>query len=324
MEIKQTTHIITSPMTEAQNEYWQHIRERIEAIKHMTPKEREESKDNYLLILLNARESALSPRLINPNATESGGKIEKVAEKVLEIHSARPDVTQMIFLDFGGKPNEWGYSVNDDIQNRLIEGGIAQERIANFSRMSDDARQKATERLNSSEYLIGLGSNWNMGACINARQLLAAIHHVDPPWVGSSLETRNSGHQQGNMNDPTKSEVEVYYYLTEGSLDALIWQALTGNSNFIDAEGMETVDTSFGFNAGETGNVSNLKLLDAIAARKTREGIVAEFREAQVGVRADGERTPDFSASQAADLDRSTAKISASPEENSDVYEITY
>jgi hypothetical protein len=87
---------------------------------------------------------------------------------------------------------------------------------------------------------------------------------------------------------------------------------------------METVDTSFGFNAGETGNVSNLKLLDAIAARKTREGIVAEFREAQVGVRADGERTPDFSASQAADLDRSTAKISASPEENSDVYEITY
>jgi hypothetical protein len=45
-----------------------------------------------------------------------------VAEKVLEIHRARPGVSQMIFLDYGVNQNDWGYSVYDDIQNRLIEG----------------------------------------------------------------------------------------------------------------------------------------------------------------------------------------------------------
>ena len=60
------------------------------------------------MISTDARKSALSPRLVNYRATDSGGKIEKVAEKVLEIHRARPDVAQMIFLDYGVNQNDWG------------------------------------------------------------------------------------------------------------------------------------------------------------------------------------------------------------------------
>src|SRR5262245_38851111 len=113
---KKIEHVITSPMTDDQVEYLQHIRERVERLKRMTPRERKESGENYLLISTDARKSALSPRLVNPLATESGGKIEKVVEEVLRTHRARPDVTQMIFLDFGVNPNRWGYSVYDDIQ----------------------------------------------------------------------------------------------------------------------------------------------------------------------------------------------------------------
>src|SRR5262249_34943188 len=97
---KKIENVITSPMTDQQLEYLQDIRQRVEALKRMSPRERRESGENYLLISTNARKSSLSPRLVNPGVTASGGKIEKVAEKVLEIHRARPEVAQMIFLDY--------------------------------------------------------------------------------------------------------------------------------------------------------------------------------------------------------------------------------
>ena len=236
---KKIENIITSPMTEEQLAYLQTIRQRVEALKHMSPRERKESRENFLLISTDARKSALSPRLVNYRATDSGGKIEKVAEKVMEIHRARPGVSQMIFLDYGVNQNDWGYSVYDDIQNRLIEGGISIEKIANFGRMSDGARQKAAEKLNTGEYLIGIGSSGKMGTGINAQKRLAAMHHVDAPWLPAFVEQRNGrGHRQGNMNDPTKSAeeqtVEAYYYTTEGSFDVVMWQALTRKSKFIE------------------------------------------------------------------------------------------
>ncbi|HJY06757.1 MAG TPA: SNF2-related protein, partial [Bryobacteraceae bacterium] len=193
---KKIENVITSPMTEEQLAYLQTIRQRVEALKHMSPRERKESRENFLLISTDARKSALSPRLVNYRATESGGKIEKVAEKVLEIHRARPAVAQMIFLDYGVNQNDWGYSVYDDIQNRLIEGGIPIEKIANFGRMSDGARQKAAEKLNTGEYLIAIGSSGKMGTGINAQKRLAALHHVDAPWLPAFVEQRNGrGHR---------------------------------------------------------------------------------------------------------------------------------
>src|SRR5262245_4671828 len=235
---KKVEDVITSPMTEDQLEYLQTIRQRVEILKKMSPKERKESGENFLLISTDARKSALSPRLVSSRAEMSGGKIEKCVEKVLDIHDSRPNVAQMIFLDFGVNPNDWNYSVYNDIQNRLIEGGIPKERIANFGRMSDGARQKAADKLNSGEYLIGIGSSGKMGTGINAQERLAAMHHVDAPWLPAFVEQRNGrGHRQGNRNDPTKADkdqvVEAYYYTTEGSFDVVMWQALTRKSNFI-------------------------------------------------------------------------------------------
>jgi N12 class adenine-specific DNA methylase len=230
--------VITSPMTDGQLEYLKEIRDRVEELKRMSPMERRASGENFLLISTDARKSSLSPRLIDPDATESGSKIEKVAEKALEIHRARPGVTQMIFIDYGVNPNKWGYSVYDDIQDRLVAGGIPKERIANFGRMGDAARQKAAEKLNAGEYLVGIGSSGKMGTGINAQQRLAAMHHVDAPWLPALVEQRNGrGHRQGNMNDPAKpageQTVEAYYYTTEGSFDVVMWQALSRKGSFI-------------------------------------------------------------------------------------------
>lgn len=235
---KKIENVITSPMTDEQLEYLQGIRRRVEALKRMSPRDRKESRENYLLISTDARKSALSPRLVDPDAAVSGGKIDQVAEKVLEIHRARPEVAQMIFLDYGVNANAWGYSVYDDIQNRLIAGGIPKERIANFGRMSDGARQKAAEKLNAGQYLIGIGSSGKMGTGINAQARLAAMHHVDAPWLPALVEQRNGrGHRQGNLNDPAKpaneQTVEAYYYTTEGSFDVVMWQALARKGNFI-------------------------------------------------------------------------------------------
>lgn len=234
---KKIEQVITSPMTDSQQAYLQDIRSRVERLKKMSPRERKESGENFLLISTDARKSALSPAMVRPGS-DSGGKIERLAETVLRIHKDRPDVAQMIFLDFGVNPNHWGYSVYDDIQNRLVLGGIPKERIANFARLSDVARQKAADKLNSGEYLIGIGSSGKMGTGINAQKRLAAMHHMDAPWLPAYLEQRNGrGHRQGNLNDPTKPAdeqiVEAYYYTTEGSFDVVMWQALSRKSEFI-------------------------------------------------------------------------------------------
>lgn len=233
-------HVITSPMTESQVAYLQEIRDRIETLKKMSPKQRKESGDNFLVVSTDARKSAMTTKLVTPSWGDEDGKIKALADKVLELHKARPDVTQMIFSDMGVSETRWGYSVYNEIENRLIAGGIPKEKIANFARITDTQRQQVAQKLNDGEYLIGIGSSGKMGTGINAQRRLAALHHLDAPWVPAFLEQRNGrAHRQGNLNDPSKPEnqqnIDVYYYTTEGSFDVVMWQALDRKSRFIKA-----------------------------------------------------------------------------------------
>jgi SNF2 family DNA or RNA helicase len=57
-----------------------------------------------------------------------------------------------------------------------------------------------------------------------------ALHHLDAPWKPAEVEQRDGRIlRQGNEND----EVTVYRYVTEGSFDAYIWQALETKARFI-------------------------------------------------------------------------------------------
>ncbi len=57
-----------------------------------------------------------------------------------------------------------------------------------------------------------------------------ALHHLDAPWKPAEVEQRDGRIlRQGNEN----KEEAIYRYVTEGSFDAYMWQALETKARFI-------------------------------------------------------------------------------------------
>jgi hypothetical protein len=75
-----------------------------------------------------------------------------------------------------------------------------------------------------------MGSTAKMGTGTNVQKRLVALHHLDAPWKPAEVEQREGRIlRQGNEN----SEVAIYRYVTEGSFDAYMWQALETKAKFI-------------------------------------------------------------------------------------------
>ena len=75
-----------------------------------------------------------------------------------------------------------------------------------------------------------LGSTQKMGTGTNVQKRLVALHHLDAPWKPAEVEQREGRIlRQGNENE----EVAIYRYVTEGSFDAYMWQALETKARFI-------------------------------------------------------------------------------------------
>ena len=75
-----------------------------------------------------------------------------------------------------------------------------------------------------------IGSTQKMGTGTNVQKRLVALHHLDAPWKPAEVEQRDGRIlRQGNENE----EVAVYRYVTEGSFDAYMWQALETKARFI-------------------------------------------------------------------------------------------
>src|SRR5437588_2321095 len=69
-----------------------------------------------------------------------------------------------------------------------------------------------------------------MGTGTNVQKRLAALHHLDAPWKPAEVEQRDGRIlRQGNEN----AEVAVYRYVTTGSFDSYMWQALETKAKFI-------------------------------------------------------------------------------------------
>jgi hypothetical protein len=75
-----------------------------------------------------------------------------------------------------------------------------------------------------------IGSTQKMGTGTNVQKRLVALHHLDAPWKPAEVEQRDGRIlRQGNLN----KEVAIYRYVTEGSFDAYMWQALETKARFI-------------------------------------------------------------------------------------------
>ena len=139
--------------------------------------------------------------------------------------------TQMIFADMGVNPTPWGYSPYEEIITKLVAHGIPREQIAAMGDAESDAKKQALfEKVRQGSLRVLIGSTQKMGTGTNVQKRLVALHHLDAPWKPAEVEQRDGRIlRQGNEN----KDVAIYRYVTEGSFDAYMWQALETKARFI-------------------------------------------------------------------------------------------
>ncbi len=75
-----------------------------------------------------------------------------------------------------------------------------------------------------------IGSTQKMGTGTNVQKRLVALHHLDAPWKPAEVEQRDGRIlRQKNEN----KQVAIYRYVTTGSFDSYMWQALETKARFI-------------------------------------------------------------------------------------------
>jgi len=223
--------VIACPMSQEQRAIQAELVERYERLRSQKVDPR---IDNALAITTDGRKLALDARLLREDAPDSPeSKINALVTNVADIwrKTAARRGTQLVFCDMGVHPTAWGYSVYEEVIAKLAGQGLPREQIASVGAADTDAKKQALfERVRSGQVRVLLGSTQKMGMGTNVQKRLVALHHLDAPWKPAEVEQREGRIlRQGNDNQ----EVAIYRYVTEGSFDAFMWQALETKAHFI-------------------------------------------------------------------------------------------
>jgi N12 class adenine-specific DNA methylase len=223
--------VVPCPMSEEQHTIQRTLVARYERLRSSKVDPRE---DNALAITTDGRKLALDARLVSPAAAESfEGKVNALVERVVRTYRASEETkgTQLVFCDLGVNETPWGYSVYRELVSKLASSGIPRGEIAEVGDADNDAKkQKLFERVRQGTVRVLIGSTQKMGTGANVQRMLVALHHLDAPWKPAEVEQREGRVlRQGNENEV----VSIYRYVTEGSFDAFMWQALETKARFI-------------------------------------------------------------------------------------------
>src|SRR5262249_8001661 len=115
--------------------------------------------------------------------------------------------------------------------SKLVARGLPREQIAAIGDADTDAKTQALfEKVRNGTVRVLIGSTQKMGTGTNVQRRLIALHHLDTPWKPAEVDQRERRIlRQGNDNE----EVSIFRYVTEGSFDAYMWQALETKARFI-------------------------------------------------------------------------------------------
>lgn len=223
--------VVACPMSDEQHALQQELVERYERLRSQKVDPR---VDNALNITTDGRKLATDARMLSATASDfPRSKVNCLVDNVVATwNRTTPTLgTQMIFADMGVNPTHWGYSPYDEIVRKLTERGIPREQIAAIGDAESDAKKQALfEKVRTGSVRVLIGSTQKMGTGTNVQKRLAALHHLDAPWKPAEVEQRDGRIlRQGNEN----KEVAIYRYVTEGSFDAYMWQALETKARFI-------------------------------------------------------------------------------------------
>src|SRR5437773_2622390 len=223
--------VTACPMSDAQCAIQEALVARYEAI---CSGKVESWEDNALAITTDGRKLALDARLLSPTATDfPDSKINALVANVTANWqcTAATRCTQLVIADLGIHPTPWGYAVYQEVIDKLVQHGIPRQDIATIGDADTDAKKHVLfEKVRHGAVRILLGSTQKMGTGTNVQQRLVAAHHLDAPWKCAEIEQRDGRIlRQGNTN----AEVAIYRYVTAGSFDAYMWQALETKARFI-------------------------------------------------------------------------------------------
>jgi Helicase conserved C-terminal domain len=222
--------VIACPMSETQRAIQDQLVKRYDRLRSEKVDPR---VDNALAITTDGRKLALDARLITPGEDYPGSKVNALVETVTAIwqRTAPERGTQLIFCDMGVHATSWGYCVYENLTRKLINNGIPRAQVATIGEADTDAKKQVLfEKVRAGTVRVLIGSTQKMGTGTNVQQRLVALHHLDAPWKPAEVEQRDGRIlRQGNSN----KEVSIYRYVTEGSFDAYMWQALETKARFI-------------------------------------------------------------------------------------------
>ncbi len=179
--------------------------------------------------LYNKREEELPDDFVDSNDS----KVDKCIEKAAEIYQQTNDTkgVQIIFSDIAVNADNGNFSVYDYIKKELTEKYNIPENEIIFAPKSDAKnREDIFKDINDSKYRIVIASTGTLGTGANIQKNLYALHHLDIPWKPSDFEQREGRIlRQGNKN----KEVEIFNYVTEGTLDSYLYQTVLDKARFI-------------------------------------------------------------------------------------------
>ncbi len=224
--------IVACPMSEEQARLQQELVARYERLRSQKVDPRE---DNALAITTDGRKLALDARMLSATAEDfAGSKINALAEhrrRHLAAHG-RPARHADDLLRHGRQSRRPGASASmTRSSTSWSPRGIPpradrRHRRRRFRRQEAGAVREGQQRRGARADR----QHAKMGTGTNVQKRLVALHHLDAPWKPAEVEQRDGRIlRQGNENE----EVAIYRYVTEGSFDAYMWQALETKARFI-------------------------------------------------------------------------------------------
>lgn len=255
--------------------------------------------DNMLWISTHGRMASLDLRLVADYADDDikaamraeqdadiPGKIAFCAARIAAVNEACPGRLQIVFCDMGtpGRPDRW--NAYDDLAFRLEAAGFPRGRVRFIHDAKDDrAKARLFAACNAGQVSVIVGSTEMMGTGVNIQRLAVAVHHLDAPWRPADIEQRDGrAIRQRNLCP----EVYVFRYVTEGSFDAFMWQALARKAFFIGQfmspdtdtrEIAELGDITMSYTQVQAVATGNPLLLEAAEAKEAARTLTRAARQ---------------------------------------------
>jgi len=223
--------VVSAPCSRELKEIVQSLVDRAEALRTGLIDPRE---DNMLLVTTDGRKAALDLRLHNPSLPDHpNSKVNQAIERIERVwrETAEQRRTQLVFCDLSIPTGGRGFSVYEEMRDKLQARGVPPQEIAFIQDYdTDEAKLALFRAVRAGRVRILFGSTQKMGTGANVQERLIALHHLDAPWRPADVEQREGRIlRQGNLN----SEVQIHRYVTEESFDAYMWQTLETKARFI-------------------------------------------------------------------------------------------